>query len=81
MIGYYLFSQQSFIEKLMKYKGFIITVFIITSAMNVILCQYFISLTGIGCIYNFVLSFVISVIITCGMCFTFCGGKIIFEVK
>ena len=23
----------------------------------------------------------ISVIITCGMCFTFCGGKIIFEVK
>ena len=47
----------------------------------VVLCQYFISLTGIGCIYNFVLSFVISVIITCGMCFTFCGGKIIFEVK
>lgn len=47
----------------------------------VVLCQYFILLTGIGCIYNFVLSFVISVIITCGMCFTFCGGKIIFEVK
>ena len=142
MIGYYLFSQQSFIEKLMKYKGFTITVFIIASAMNVVLyvyignyeiineicnyisfiagipalicirkmyldhtnemysycsglsyyfyivhlpvvvlCQYFISLTGIGCIYNFVLSFVISVIITCGICFTFCGGKIIFEVK
>lgn len=142
MIGYYLFSQQSFIEKLMKYKGFTITVFIIASSMNVVLyvyignyeimneicnyisfiagipalicigkmyldhtnemysycsglsyyfyivhlpvvvlCQYFISLTGIGCIYNFVLSFVISVIITCGMCFTFCGGKIIFEVK
>ena len=129
-------------EKLMKYKGFTITVFIIASSMNVVLyvyignyeimneicnyisfiagipalicigkmyldhtnemysycsglsyyfyivhlpvvvlCQYFISLTGIGCIYNFVLSFVISVIITCGMCFTFCGGKIIFEVK
>lgn len=47
----------------------------------VVLCQYFISLTGIGCIYNFVLFFVISVIITCGMCFTFCGEKIIFEVK
>ena len=131
-----------FWEKLMKYKGFTITVFIIASSMNVVLyvyignyeimneicnyisfiagipalicigkmyldhtnemysycsglsyyfyivhlpvvvlCQYFISLTGIGCIYNFVLSFVISVIITCGMCFTFCGGKIIFEVK
>lgn len=131
-----------FREKLMKYKGFTITVFIIASSMNVVLyvyignyeimneicnyisfiagipalicigkmyldhtnemysycsglsyyfyivhlpvvvlCQYFISLTGIGCIYNFVLSFVISVIITCGMCFTFCGGKIIFEVK
>lgn len=131
-----------FLEKLMKYKGFTITVFIIASSMNVVLyvyignyeimneicnyisfiagipalicigkmyldhtnemysycsglsyyfyivhlpvvvlCQYFISLTGIGCIYNFVLSFVISVIITCGMCFTFCGGKIIFEVK
>ena len=116
MIGYYLFSQQSFIEKLMKYKGFTITAFIIASAMNVVLyvyignyeimneicnyisfiagilalicigkmyldhtnemysycsglsyyfyivhlpvvvlCQYFISLTGIGCIYNFVL--------------------------
>ena len=41
----------------------------------VVLCQYFISLTGIGCIYNFVLSFVISVIITCGICFTFCGKK------
>ena len=136
LIGYYLFSQQSFIEKLMKYKGFIISVFIIASAMNVVLymyignhevmneicnymsfiagipalicigkmyldhtnemcsycaglsyafyivhlpvvvlCQYFISLTGIGCIYNFVLSFVISVIITCGICFTFCGEK------
>ncbi len=136
MIGYYLFSQQSFIEKLMKYKGYIIAVFIIASAMNVVLymyignhevmneicnymsfiagipalicigkmyldhtnemcsycaglsyafyivhlpvvvlCQYFISLTGIGCIYNFVLSFVISVIITCGICFTFCGEK------
>ena len=142
MIGYYLISQQSFIEKLMKYKGFTITAFIIASAMNVVLyvyignyeimneicnyisfivgipalicigkmyldhtnemysycsslsyyfyivhlpvvvlCQYFISLTGIGCIYNFVLSFVISVIITCGICFTFCGEKIIFEVK
>ena len=34
-----------------------------------ILCQYFISLTGMGEIYNFVLSFVISVIITCGICF------------
>ena len=33
--------QQSFIEKLMKYKGFIITVFIIALAMNVVLCQYF----------------------------------------
>ena len=78
MIGYYIFSKQSFIEKLMKYKGYIITVFIIASAMNVVLCQYFISLTGIGCIYNFVLSFVISVIITCGICFTFCGEKNIF---
>ena len=27
MIGYYLFSQQSFIEKLMRYKGFIIPVY------------------------------------------------------
>ena len=136
LIGYYLFRQQSFIEKLMRYKGFIITVFLIASAMNVVLymyignhevmneicnymsflagipalicignmyldytnemcsycsglsytfyivhlpvvvlCQYFISLTGIGCIYNFVISFVISVIITCGICVTFCGGK------
>lgn len=41
MIGYYLFSEQSLIEKLMRYKGFIITVFIIASAMNVVLCQYF----------------------------------------
>lgn len=40
MIGYYLFSQQSFIEKLMKYKGFTITVFIIASAMNVVLYVY-----------------------------------------
>lgn len=53
----------------------------------VVLCQYFISLTGIGCIYNFVISFVISIIITCGICFfiskiaivgTFCGEKINF---
>ncbi len=134
LIGYYLFSQQSFIERLMRYKGFIITVFVIASDMNVVLymyignhevmneicnymsfiagipalicigkmyldytnemcsycsvlsytfyivhlpvvvlCQYFISLTGIGCIYNFVISFVISVITTCGICFTFCG--------
>lgn len=130
LIGYYLFSKQSFIEKLMKYKGFIITVFMIVSVMNVVLyvyignyevfndicnnmsfitgipalicigkmyldntnemcsycsrlsyafyivhfpvvvlCQYFISLTGMGCIYNFVLSFVISTIITSGICF------------
>ena len=41
MIWYYLFSQQSFIEKLMKYKGVFIAVFIITSAMIVVLCQYF----------------------------------------
>ena len=142
-IDFQNFSPKYFFwEKLMKYKGFTITVFIIASSMNVVLyvyignyeimneicnyisfiagisalicigkmyldytnemysycsglsyyfyivhlpvvvlCQYFISLTGIGCIYNFVLSFVISVIITCGMCFTFCGGKIIFEVK
>lgn len=130
LIGYYLFSKQSFIEKLMKYKGFIITVFIIASVINVVLyvyignyevfndicnnmsfitgipalicigkmyldntnemcsycsrlsyafyivhfpvvvlCQYFISLTGMGCIYNFVFSFVISTIITSGICF------------
>ena len=42
---------------------------------------YIVHLPVVVCIYNFVLSFVISVIITCGMCFTFCGGKIIFEVK
>lgn len=40
LMGYFLFSQQSFIEKLMKYKGFIISVFIIVSVMNVALYVY-----------------------------------------
>lgn len=43
--------------------------FYIVHLPDVVLCQYFISLTGMGEIYNFVLSFVISVIITCGICF------------
>lgn len=130
LMGYFLFSQQSFIEKLMKYKGFIISVFIIVSVMNValyvyignyeiineicncmsfiagipamicigkmyldytnemcsycselsyifyivhlpvvVLCQCFISLVGMEGIYNLVLSFAISIIITCSICF------------
>ena len=35
----------------------------------VVLCQYFISLTGVGCIYNFVLSLAISTIVTCSACY------------
>ena len=103
LMGYFLFRQQSFIEKLMKYKGFIISVFIIVSVMNValyvyignyeiinemcsycsglsytfyivhlpvvVLCQCFISLVGMEGIYNLVLSFAISIIITCSICF------------
>ena len=35
----------------------------------VVLCQCFISLTGVGCIYNFVLSLAISTIVTCSACY------------
>lgn len=130
LLGYYLFSRQDFIEKLVSLKWVFIVGFVLSSAMNVILfvyiedyellnnicncisfatgipalicfgkayldytntvsrycsklsyvfyivhfpivvlCQYFISLTGVGSIYNFVLSLVISTIVTCSACY------------
>ena len=129
LLGYYLFSRQDFIEKLVSFKWLFIVAFALLSAMNVILfvyvedyrllnticnylsfaagipalvcfgktcldytgtvsrycaklsyvfyivhfpivvlCQYFISLTGAGSIYNFVLSLVISSVVTCVAC-------------
>lgn len=129
LLGYYLFSKQDFIEKLMNLKCLFIALFVLASALNVILfvyiedykllnnicnyisfvigipalicfgkayldynnivsrycsklsyvfyivhfpivvlCQYFISLTGVESIYNFVLSLVISAIVTCSAC-------------
>ena len=44
-------------------------VFYIVHFPIVVLCQYFISLTGVGCIYNFVLSLAISTIVTCSACY------------
>lgn len=35
----------------------------------VVLCQYFISLTEVGSVGNFVISFVLSAVLTCGVCF------------
>ena len=130
LLGYYLFSKQDFIEKLVSLKWLFIVGFVLSSAMNVILfvyiedyellnnicnyisfatgipalicfgktyldytntisrycsklsyvfyivhfpivvlCQYFISLTGVGSICNFVLSLVISTIVTCSACY------------
>ena len=130
LLGYYLFSKQDFIEKLVSFKWLFIVAFVLFSAMNVVLfvyvedyqllnticnylsfaigipalicfgktcldyadtvsrycaklsyvfyivhfpivvlCQYFISLTGVGSIYNFVLSLVIATILTCSACY------------
>lgn len=130
LLGYYLFSKQDFIEKLVSIQWLFIAGFVISSTMNailfvyigdyellnnicnyisfatgipalicfgktyldysntissycsklsyvfyivhfpiVVLCQYFISLTGVGCIYNFVLSLAISTIVTCSACY------------
>ena len=44
-------------------------VFYIVHFPIVVLCQYFISLTGVGSIYNFVLSLVIATILTCSACY------------
>ena len=44
-------------------------VFYIVHFPIVVLCQYFISLTGVGSIYNFVLSLAISTIVTCSACY------------
>ena len=35
----------------------------------VVLCQYYISLTGMDSIYNFVLSLILSTVITCSACY------------
>lgn len=130
LLGYYLFSKQDFIEKLVSFKWLFIVAFVLFSAMNVVLfvyvedyqllnticnylsfaigipalicfgktcldyadtvsrycaklsyvfyivhfpivvlCQYFISLTGVGSIYNFVLSLLISSVVTCSICY------------
>lgn len=129
LLGYYLFSSQEFIKKLVKVKIVFVFVFVLSSMMNailfvyiedyallnnicnylsyitgisaliclakeyldysnkvsrycarlsyvfyivhfpiVVLCQYFISLTGVGSVYNFVLSLLISTILTCSVC-------------
>lgn len=129
LLGYYLFSKQDFIEKLVSLKWLFIVTFLLSSVTNVILfvyiedyellnnicnyisfatgipaliclgktyldytntvsrycsklsyifyivhfpivvlCQYFISITGVGSICNFVLSLVISTIVTGGVC-------------
>ena len=130
LLGYYLFSNQEFIKKLVKIKILFVFVFVLSSIMNtilfvyiedyallnnicnylsfvtgipaliclakgyldysnkisrycarlsyvfyivhfpiVVLCQYFISLTGVGSIYNFVLSLFISTILSCSVCY------------
>lgn len=129
LLGYYLFSKQDFIEKLVGLKWLFTVAFLLSSVMNVILfvyiedyellnnicnyisfatgipaliclgktyldytnmvsrycsklsymfyivhfpivvlCQYFISITGVGSICNFVLSLVISTIVTGVVC-------------
>ena len=129
LLGYYLFSSQEFIKKLVKVKIVFVFVFVLSSMMNailfvyiedyallnnicnylsyitgipaliclakeyldysnkvirycerlsyvfyivlfpiVVLCQYFISLTGVGSVYNFALSLFISTILTCSVC-------------
>lgn len=130
LLGYYMFSNQDYLEKLVKIKWIFVLLFILSSVMNailfvyiedyellnnicnyvsfisgipallcigkeyldysnkvsrycskisyafysvhfpiVVLCQYFISLTGVDRINNFVLSLAISTIITCSACF------------
>lgn len=130
LLGYYLFSNQEFIKKLVKIKILFVFVFVLSSIMNtilfvyiedyallnnicnylsfitgipaliclakgyldysnkisrycarlsyvfyivhfpiVVLCQYLISLTGVGSIYNFVLSLFISTILSCSVCY------------
>lgn len=130
LLGYYLFSNQDFIEKLVKIKWILILLFLLSSIMNavlfvyledyellnnicnyvsfisgipallcigkeyldysnpfsrycsrlsyafycthypiVVLCQYYISLTGMDSIYNFVLSLILSTVITCSACY------------
>lgn len=130
LLGYYLFSDQDFLEKLIKIKWIFVPLFLLSSVMNailfvyiedyellnnicnyvsfisgipallcigkeyldysnkisrycsklsyvfysvhfpiVVLCQYFISLTGVDSIFNFVLSLTISTITTCSACY------------
>ncbi len=130
LLGYYLFSKQEFVERLIKYKWLLMVTFVFASIMNVILfvyledykllnnicnyisfvagilaliclgktyldysnktsrccarlsygfyiahfpivvlCQYFISLTGVESVDNFVFSFALSAVLTCGVCF------------
>lgn len=130
LLGYYLFSKQDFVEKLVSVKWLFIVGFVLSSVMKVILfvyiedyeslnnicnyisfatgipaliclgkvyldytngvsrycsklsytfyivhfpivvlCQYFISLAGAGSIYNFILSLIISTIVTCSACY------------
>lgn len=142
LIGYLLFSRQCFIDKLMKYKWFFMSVFLFASAMNVVLfgyignyeilnnicnyisfitgiptlicfgkmyidctnkfcsywsrtsyvfyivhfpivvlCQYFIYLTGIGNVWNFVFSFAVSMVATCIMCYIINKITIVFITR
>lgn len=129
LLGYYLFSNQGFVNKLVRLKWIFVGGFIISSIMNsilfvyvgdyellnnicnylsfatgipaliclgndylnysnsagrycsklsyvfyivhfpiVVLCQYFIAMTHVGIIYNFVISFILSLAVTCGIC-------------
>lgn len=59
-------------------------VFYIIHFPVVVLCQYFISLSGVGCIYNFLLSLVLSPLVTCGICYIIDKNKalgILFGLK
>ena len=59
-------------------------VFYIIHFPVVVLCQYFISLSRVGCIYNFLLSLVISSLVTCSICYIIDKNKalgILFGLK
>lgn len=55
-------------NKVSRYCARLSYVFYIVHFPIVVLCQYFISLTGVGSVYNFVLSIFISTILTCSVC-------------
>ena len=56
-------------NKVSRYCARLSYVFYIMHFPIVVLCQYFISLTGVGSVYNFVLLLFISTILTCSVCY------------